>query len=122
MNQLLTYADVRDIVEERLEKNKQFRSDLKALQLVEKKRDQEYMATKLKMQKEMKEDQQGLKDALEKLEREAERKQVENNRKIAKLMKGMYEGQPFLGYVISIYYNLLRSILMYYNLFIYYNL
>lgn len=97
MNQLLTYADVRDIVEERLEKNKQFRSDLKALQLVEKKRDQEYMATKLKMQKEMKEDQQGLKDALEKLEREAERKQVENNRKIAKLMKGMYEGQPFLG-------------------------
>ncbi|CAH1169684.1 unnamed protein product [Phaedon cochleariae] len=97
INQLLTYADVRDIVEERLDKSKQLKSDLKTVQVAEKKREQEFVTAKYKLQKEMKEDPAGLKEALEKLEKEAEKKQIENSRKISKLMKSVYDEQSQIG-------------------------
>lgn len=97
MNQLLTYADIRDIVEERLDKLKQQKNDLKAIQLIEKKREQEHVAAKQKLHKELKAEPEKLKESLEKLESSAERKQVDNSRKISKLMKSIYDGQPLMG-------------------------
>ncbi|CAG9857878.1 unnamed protein product [Phyllotreta striolata] len=97
MNQLLTFADVRDVIEERFEANRRLKIDLKAAQLAEKKAAQELAAAKQKAQKEMKGDQRGAQEALDKLDRDAEKKRGENERKIAKLIGGIYKGQTYLG-------------------------
>lgn len=99
MNQIVTYADVRDVIEENLEKVRQSKVELKVLKGAERKRELELVAQKTKLKKEMAEDQAGLKVALEKLDVASERKHVENQRKIEKLTKITREGQTLLGYV-----------------------
>lgn len=97
INQLLTYADVRDVIEERLEKVKQLKSDLKNLQLMEKKREQEQVTIRLKLKNELKADKAKMKEAMEKLEKENEKKQMETNRKISNVFKSIYELQSYMG-------------------------
>ncbi|CAH1959185.1 unnamed protein product [Acanthoscelides obtectus] len=97
MNQLLTYADVRDIVEEKLESTKELKLELKSVQLAERKRHGEYLANKSKLQKEMIGDPK-LQDELEKLQKEAEKKHEENTNKIEELHKSIYESVDFLGH------------------------
>ncbi|KAJ8924480.1 hypothetical protein NQ315_007277 [Exocentrus adspersus] len=98
INQLLTYADVRDIVEDRLEKIKQLKMDLRSAQAAERKREQEYSTTKWKLQKEMKDQPEAWKEALEKLKQEAEKKRADNTKKIDKLIKAICDLQNVLGY------------------------
>ncbi|KAJ8981349.1 hypothetical protein NQ317_002886 [Molorchus minor] len=98
MNQLLTYADVRDIVEEKLEKTKQLKLDLKVVQAAERKREQEFSTAKWKLQKEMKENPVSTKEALEKLKKEAEKKQLESAKKVDKMMKAICDLQNVMGY------------------------
>nr|XP_023021015.1 bromodomain adjacent to zinc finger domain protein 1A [Leptinotarsa decemlineata] len=101
INQLLTYADVRDFVEERLDQIKNLKTDLKVLQIAEKKREQEFVTNKMKLQKEIKEtkaeNQSNLREALEKLEKDNERKQIENTRKISKVMTSIFSEQSLMG-------------------------
>lgn len=97
INQLLTYADVRDVIEERLDKIKQLKGDLKNLQLLEKKREQEQVTNRLKLKNELKADKVKLKEALEKLEKDNEKKQIENSRKISKVFKSIYDLQSYMG-------------------------
>nr|CAH7768363.1 unnamed protein product [Callosobruchus chinensis] len=96
MNQLLTYADIRDIVEERLEKVKELKLELRSVQLTEKKRHAEYLANKSKLQKELAGDPK-LQDELDKLQRETEKKHEENSKEIEALNKGIYEYADVLG-------------------------
>ncbi|XP_018577816.1 bromodomain adjacent to zinc finger domain protein 1A isoform X2 [Anoplophora glabripennis] len=97
-NQLLTYADVRDIVEERLEKIKQLKMDLKVAQAAERKKEQEYATGKWKLQKEMKDRPEARKEAVEKLKKEADKRRAENARKADKLMKAICDLQNVMGY------------------------
>ncbi|XP_050514752.1 bromodomain adjacent to zinc finger domain protein 1A [Diabrotica virgifera virgifera] len=97
MNQLLTYANVRDIVEDRLANSKKQSLDMKAMQLAEKKREQEYRDSKQKLEKELKGEPDKLKNKLDMLERVAERQRFENNKKTKKMMESLYDGQTVLG-------------------------
>ncbi|CAH1123750.1 unnamed protein product [Ceutorhynchus assimilis] len=97
MNQIVTYVDVRDVVEENLEKIKQSKIELKVLKGLERKRELELVTQKSKLKKEMAEDQEGLKIALEKLDLANDKKHSENQRKIEKLTKATREGQKLLG-------------------------
>ncbi|CAG9839448.1 unnamed protein product [Diabrotica balteata] len=97
MNQLLTYADVRDIIEDRLANSKKQILDLKAIQLAEKKREQEHSAAKQKLQKELKGEPDKLKSKLDTLEGVAERQRYKYNQKTKKVMENIYDGQTVLG-------------------------
>lgn len=97
MNQLLTYADVRDVVEERIEKNRQAKLDLKLLQAAERKREQELVAAKLKIKKEAKENNKDATADIDRLEREADRRKGQNEKKVEDLMKLATEHQTYLG-------------------------
>lgn len=96
MNQLLTYADIRDVIEERLEQSKQKRTELKSAQVAERKREQEYLAAKIKLTRENKGDP-NLMNELENLRKSADKKRIENERKIEKLLKTISENQTILG-------------------------
>lgn len=97
INQILTYADIRDVVEETIEKNRLAKLELKAIRGAERKREMEVMAQKNKLRKEMSDDREGLKAALEKLDTTSEKKHIEAQRKIEKLTKSVNEGQVLLG-------------------------
>ncbi|XP_019881429.2 bromodomain adjacent to zinc finger domain protein 1A isoform X2 [Aethina tumida] len=98
MNQLMTYADVRDVIEERVDKNRQMKMELKAVHVAERKREQEYVTERAKIKRENKEAPKALADELDKLEKSNERKQADIERKMDKCMKACCENQPFLGY------------------------
>lgn len=85
------------MIEERLDKIKQLKGDLKNLQLLEKKREQEQVTNRLKLKNELKTDKAKLKEALEKLEKDNEKKQIENSRKINKVFKSIYDLQSYMG-------------------------
>lgn len=97
IDQLLTYADVRDIIEERLEKARQAKVDLKSLQLADRKREQEYVTAKLKAKREMKEHKGKLEAELDALKVDTEKKKAENERGMGKLNKAAAESQVLLG-------------------------
>lgn len=96
INQLLTYADVRDTIEERLEQSKQKRMELRSAQAAERRREQEYLAAKIKLKRESKQDP-NLANELENLKKSADKKRIENERKIEKLLKTLAEGQVVIG-------------------------
>lgn len=97
INQLLTYADVRDVIEERLEKIKQLKIDLKLAQTAERKKEQEYTTGKSKLQKEMKDKPEARNEAMEKLNKEADRRRAENVKKADKLLKAICDLQNVMG-------------------------
>lgn len=96
-NQLLTYADVRDVVEERLEKSKQARLELRSIQAIERKREQEYGAARYKMKRDAKENKKDVTTELETLSRESERKRAINHKRIEELTKASLDSQNTLG-------------------------
>lgn len=87
MNQLLTFADVRDCIEDR----KQALIDLKALQISERRREQEYVSTKHRLQKE------DAKTEIGKLEQENEAKKLEANKQMEVLIAEVQQNQNLLG-------------------------
>lgn len=96
INQLLTYADVRDIVEERMEKIRQAKTDYKMTLMTEKKREQEFLTARHKLKKKIKTEPKAVND-LQKLEAEAERKKAENHRKLEEFKKASYDKQIVMG-------------------------
>ncbi|XP_044265783.1 bromodomain adjacent to zinc finger domain protein 1A isoform X2 [Tribolium madens] len=96
MNQLLTYADVRDVVEERMESIRQAKVEYKAILAVEKKREQEFLTARFKLRKSAKTDEKAANE-LRKLETEAEHKRMENQRKMEEFQKAAYEKQVLIG-------------------------
>lgn len=96
MNQLLTYADVRDVIDQRLEQSKQAHADLKSMRVAERKRQQEYSNARIKvLQEEM--PQSKIDAELENMERISERKRLEFERKVEKLSKSEREYLVLLG-------------------------
>ncbi|XP_076268228.1 ATP-dependent chromatin assembly factor large subunit isoform X2 [Rhynchophorus ferrugineus] len=97
MNQLLTYADVRDIVEDKIEKARVARVDLRFARGAERRREMEYVAQKVKIKKELKGDVAALEKALEKLTDENESKKFDNQQRMDSLHQAGNEGQVLLG-------------------------
>lgn len=97
IDQLLTYADVRDIIEERIENVKQNKLDLKTIQFAEKKRCAEVISAKSKLKSEMNAGNRSLTLELDKIEKETLRQQAEYERKVEKLMRSTNEHQVILG-------------------------
>lgn len=95
MNQVLTYADVRDTIEENLEQVRQLRQDLKNIEMADKKLEQTYMTNKSKLRKEK--DQQNTAAELDKLEKQYEREHQENVYKINQCYKNIYNLQSVIG-------------------------
>lgn len=93
----MTYADVREEIEERLENIRKLKINLRGLQVSEKKREQDLVTYKLKLKNELKKDKKQLKEALEKLEQKNEIKQMETENKIKKVSRDLYNLQPFMG-------------------------
>lgn len=86
MEQLLTYADVRDIIDQRLEQSRQAHADLKSLRVAERKRQQEYLNARIKVRQE--DIPESKIDAeLESMKRIADKKQLEYERKVEKLIQ-----------------------------------
>ncbi|KRT79797.1 hypothetical protein AMK59_7596, partial [Oryctes borbonicus] len=87
ISQLLTYADVRDIIEERLESVKQNKLDLKTAQFAEKKRCAEVVLAKSKIKIEMDIESRIATLELEKIQKESSKHQAEFEKKVEKLIK-----------------------------------
>lgn len=96
MNQLLTYADVRDIIDQRLEQSRQAHAELKSLRVAERKRKQEYLSSRIKVrQEELPESK--IDAELDGMQRSSEKKRLEFERKVEKLVKAEKEHQILLG-------------------------
>ncbi|CAH2044803.1 unnamed protein product, partial [Iphiclides podalirius] len=111
MNQILSYASVRDITEERLEEYKMVKQSLRMLQINERKREVQLVATRQELKKEAmtkKEEQkltgdkakavdEELKLAIEKLSKESEAKHHEYEKKLKELQLSMFNYTSYLG-------------------------
>lgn len=95
ISQLLTYADVRDLIEDRLEAVKQAKHELKTVQTAERKRQQEYITAKLKLKRD--ENVKNLEAELQRLERDANNKQYNFERKVEDLIKSSNDNIIVLG-------------------------
>lgn len=99
INQILTYADVRDIIEERLINSKQAKLQLKLAISTERRRRQELSSAKTKLKKDTENTIKFVADEMERLDRENENKLIEYEKEIEKFVKGSSDFQTFLGYV-----------------------
>ncbi|XP_050295033.1 bromodomain adjacent to zinc finger domain protein 1A isoform X2 [Anthonomus grandis grandis] len=97
MNQILGYADVRDIVEENFEEVRTLKQQLRIARISEKKAEADFLAKNQALKKEMSGNREGLKVALEKYKVAFEKKQAVIRAKIQKLSKSVNEGQVVLG-------------------------
>ncbi|KAF5275381.1 hypothetical protein FQA39_LY06838 [Lamprigera yunnana] len=94
MNQILTYSDIREFIEDNLEKSRQAKVDLKLLQITDRKQDQEYISAKIKINKE--------KDInselnLERLTKHYEQKKTQTSKQMKNLMRMSTKYQNLLG-------------------------
>ncbi|CAG5004394.1 unnamed protein product [Parnassius apollo] len=111
MNQILSYASIRDITEERLDEYKAARQSLRLLQINERKREVQLIATRQELKKEFfakKEEHkltgeeakavdEELKAATEKLNRESEVKRHEYEKKLKELQSSLFSYTSYLG-------------------------
>lgn len=95
-DQLLTYADVRDAIDEKMEKFKQVKGDLRSLQAAEKKREQDLGSAKYKIKKEV-ENAEDRENQLKILTEEAETKRSEFEVKCKELTKELSMMQTVCG-------------------------
>lgn len=95
--QLLTYASVRDIIEERQEKSRQARLELRSEQANERRREQEYAGARWKLKRDVKESKRDVTTELEDLARDADRSRAAHLAKIKKLTKAEMEHHNYLG-------------------------
>ncbi|KAK4885411.1 hypothetical protein RN001_001682 [Aquatica leii] len=92
MNQILTYSDIRDFIEDNLDKSRQAKIDLKLLQISDRKQDQEYISSRVRISKEKDSDV-----FLVKLTRDHEKKKTQNSKQMKNLMKSSTKFQNLLG-------------------------
>lgn len=97
LNQLLTYAEVRDVIEERLESVKQNKLDLRSAQFAEKKRCAEFTSAKSKLKGEVSAASRLATIEMEKIQKENSKHQAEHEKKVEKLLKNACEHQVLLG-------------------------
>ncbi|XP_041970100.1 bromodomain adjacent to zinc finger domain protein 1A isoform X2 [Aricia agestis] len=111
MNQVLSYANVRDLVEEKLEEYKNLKHQLRTLQINERKREPQLATARMELKRthmakkeelklsnaEFKVVEAQLKDALEELNRENEAKKVENEKKIKELQAQIFNHINYVG-------------------------
>ncbi|KAL0275653.1 UNVERIFIED_CONTAM: hypothetical protein PYX00_003449 [Menopon gallinae] len=97
MNQILTYAELRDIIDERYEKVRTTKNELKNDQIAEAKREKEALAQKVKEKKEAKEMGLSVPAVTEeerlKGEKEANKKKAEFNKRLSELQNAAMESQ-----------------------------
>ncbi|KAK9747160.1 ATP-utilizing chromatin assembly and remodelling N-terminal [Popillia japonica] len=98
VSQLLTYADVRDVIEERLDTIKQSKLDLRTAQFAERKRCAEVVLAKTKVKVEMDTESRLATLELEKIQKDSSKHHAEYEKKIERLIKGTNEHQILLGY------------------------
>lgn len=97
VNQLLTYAIVRDTIEERLDKSKHLKADLRALQIAERRHEQEFVSARIKIKRENKGNLDRINAELDKLQIEADKKRSDFEKKTKDLVKHISELQVVLG-------------------------
>lgn len=97
IDQLLTYADVRDVIEERLDKTKQFKLELRSLQSAEKKNEQEAITAKAKIKREHKGDDNLITKELDKITIESDKKRADLDYRIREVTKSISEHQTVYG-------------------------
>lgn len=97
VSQLLTYADVRDVIEERLDTIKQSKLDLRTAQFAERKRCAEVVLAKTKVKVEMDTESRLATLELEKIQKDSSKHHAEYEKKIERLIKGTNEHQILLG-------------------------
>nr|XP_037876402.1 bromodomain adjacent to zinc finger domain protein 1A isoform X2 [Bombyx mori] len=111
MNQILTYATVRDVIEEKLEEHKNSKQALRLLQINERKREAQLLASKQDLKKEAaakKEENklsgekaraidEQLKVDTEKLNKENDEKKKEYEKKLKELQIGLFDYSSYLG-------------------------
>ncbi|XP_068619340.1 bromodomain adjacent to zinc finger domain protein 1A-like [Battus philenor] len=111
MNQVLSYASVRDMTEERLEEYKLVKQSLRMLQINERKREVQLVATRQELKKEAfakKEEQkltgeqaramdEQLKESIKKLNAESETKKHEYEKKLKELQLSMFNFTTYVG-------------------------
>lgn len=94
VSQILTYADVRDLIEERSESAKQTKHDLKVTLSEDHKSHKDYVTAKLKVKREK---NANYEEELKNMEKEEERRHCEAEKKIKKLIKQGNENIIVLG-------------------------
>lgn len=97
MNQLLTYADVRDIIEEQLDKERTIKVGLKSIRSEERKRHFEMATQRAKLKKEMVGNPEGLKTSLKELKEDVERRNISDQKRGETLMQSLTSSQVMLG-------------------------
>lgn len=97
VNQILTYADIRDIIEEKMVSSKHAKLQLRLAQNAEKKRLQEMRETKKKLQKDSVSKTKHIVDEMDRLNKENEAKISEHEKEVEKLTKDCANHQMVLG-------------------------
>ncbi|KAK9869330.1 hypothetical protein WA026_003084 [Henosepilachna vigintioctopunctata] len=100
MEQLLTYSDIRDTIEDRIEKNRQVKLELKMSQISERKRENEYNAALRNMKRDAKTNKQDPKvteQEVERLNAANEKRKLQSDRQKETYMKSAYDKEMFLG-------------------------
>lgn len=97
IDQLLTYADVRDVIEERLDKTRQLKLELRSLQSAEKRNEQEAGTAKAKIRREHKGEEILITKELEKITVESDKKRADLEYRIMEVSKSLSEHQTVYG-------------------------
>ncbi|XP_049878091.1 bromodomain adjacent to zinc finger domain protein 1A isoform X2 [Pectinophora gossypiella] len=111
MNQVLSYATVRDVIEEKLEELKNTKQSLRMLQINERKREAQVTVTRQEIKKEFaakkeelkltgekaKQHEEQMKAALEKINKESEEKKQEFEKKLKELQVQVFDYASYVG-------------------------
>ncbi|KAJ2944681.1 hypothetical protein O0L34_g4038 [Tuta absoluta] len=111
MNQVLSYATVRDVIEEKLDQLKNTKHALRTLQINERKRENQLTVSKQELKKEFaakkeelkltgekaKAHDEELKAAIEKLNKESEEKKAEFEKKLKELQTEVFDYASYVG-------------------------
>ncbi|CAH2094856.1 unnamed protein product [Euphydryas editha] len=111
MNQIMSYATVRDQIEEKLEEYKNLKQALRTLQINERKREPQLSAARIELKKESAQKKEELKltgdkaraadeelnEAIEKLKKESELKRVEYEKKLKEMQAQLFDYTTYVG-------------------------
>lgn len=97
MHQILSYADVRDIVEENIEKSRAAKLKLRSLRAEERRHETEFITERTKLKKQLGQEPEKLDASIKKLEVHTEKLRKATQDKIAATVKMLTVGQSVLG-------------------------
>lgn len=98
INQLLTYAEVRDVIEEDLEEQRKLHTEIRNLQIVNRKKEQEFIANKIRIKKDSKANgENDVETEMKKLEEDIETSRKNTESKILRCTKSAYVYGNLIG-------------------------